>query len=1581
MKKRIASLIILLLVLAVIGQAKTTKPNPRFQDIEDGVSIKALQINKEIREFYKQSLVGTTNFKVEDINRFNNILQRLESLQAEINDIGGGETGDEIVRNAKIFRAIAWIHGWATFSQLTFKSSQLKATPELREKLISLGDSPSSLQLLIKIHEQISASENNVVNPLRTVLKDDPGFIVYLGYREKWLPGEDKSGITHAYYIPSSIDLLGSANDSIKVDTGRRHILSLWALANLQLDTWHSIPVDPTMGIYPGSSKYAENYNFQNLIEWLRKLKNFGYGYIGNDIQNSKFRTKIGKIANFLSWRQTYSDESNLATFIDNIDTRNTNGKLAESLGELLDAAKPTDNEYLYPAAFWVRYVYLLSIDNPRRALSTEEQVQGFLGIWKGLELGDLITDRKNEAKKNGFLRWNSMPPNGDCSALVSDLTNVSWKLLEFERKVKALEKNRFETIAKSSFVGQNTLQQANDLASYTFQLEKLLSELRIAYGKYISVYYDSGENIAKFSGKRAYFQIGSTKPSEITGKFVEVKETGGKTSTKFIGGKLDENFRTSAIETEQDRLLDDLTATNAEIKNDISVFGFIKEVYSGKDPKQIASSLQNISEINPFLEKSIYQLPTKSISAYKESLDESIKQLKNELNIDRAKKDLVASYKSKKDRLAAARLRYAAAKIGEKMAKKAVEISETFQKIADLEAEIGDLESEIAKLEKDGWDSSLEASNRKLADVERLRDLAAARVDALGTAIEQASTILVEQEKDLGQLANDFKKAADEGKARKESKGFFNALRTIVSVVGVALSPFFGPASIGVAQMINTGISTYEQLRNVNWNNKGEAIQAIGNVANSLGQAIDTGVSTFGGAEAKQKLAQIKDFIATAKSDINQVSGEVQNILKYIGNLEKNAASNIASALANGYTIKVGDNGKINIILGEKKVVFSDPGFKNSLKEFISNGGTFLNDLKARNGDLLPELGKIGDDKLRQKLKEVVIEITKQLPPELFNKWKALGVDAKKEAEKKYLESLNKLKEKIDDPSTLTSDLRLMAQSLSGGWLIVTDDGAGIDVSAVQPPFDKEALQFKLRLESLKNNIINGTLKKLTDSFIARRDKILKRAEDINKTDDPQDLEKLANELPATLNETKVEINGIQEELIKAEGELTEAKGKVEIAYYETEAIKKFREASEKRLIKADKNVQMLVLEKRRALLMFEKDTWGLEQSNLVVQAALAELNAAEVDFQRTYETCLNFGFDPLFKDPNDIDLSPLPSSRIRTFWMGYENDNSFLRVSLARIASDFIGLLQWYSMVSNPNDKETDEEPSSATIFASLAKQLSFESPENIRNSFEKIEPIIIKAYKKKAEKRLSVFAGEDKTDKLAKIKWVGEMSERQKLIFWESRRIPTEMRPYIIGYINFRFEADSGHDPLNLMYYSAGPDNDSHYADLNETYVACENCANLRFIPVPPFSTKENISSLRVGNYSLELNNNDSQQFSVGSYKIDSDEKGEITTSSILGNREFETIGDALRITSTLELLPVLNNLKTKTGTFENLTLTGVYGSNKSDNWVFYIIDPTNPKQKTPAQIQNQINELSKTPFHFVIGVIQIDTRKKY
>jgi hypothetical protein len=1397
-------------------------PLPALPDYARPAST-ALDINAALKRLYEDASArkpGTAG----QVWRLTDLLKDLEKLDSFIERLGPG-LGDKDIRNAALrYRALAWLHAWVTLGELAERTS-LPGVEGPRARLVGC-DGGSALGLLLSIYAQMRQAEGDD-EPLRKRLADGTHFVFLLGYRKPWKDDKEKGKIEHRYYIPSAKDLIGEPSDPPERNKSRR-LMTLWALVNLQLDTWHGLAVDP-LTVPPASDptiRPGSTPKLKLLADWLSALHTKK-----NEDLLSKFDQKgarrgsdlsarADKLARFLRFRQEYADETKLASLLKWLKHRRLTPKTAGTnprFDDLVLAAQPLGGGRLHDAAVWLRYVLLLSY-RTQRGLLLDEGDDGLPKQWAKLSTGlDWKFDRPAPpAGRGGFLRWDRPPDNGHATAVLADLSRAGIAYLEFEKQVRALEKERFQAAPVS---------RPDAAKRYADALEGKLSPLQAASDRFLKPYFAAPGTILQWADPRV-----------LTGPGDD-------------GARV---FRTSATNKEQGRLAGDLAALAGEYQTALRLHGLIRDACRSKDPEAVATSLRlagGLGGLGGLSEWNVHALPRKPFKVYHDDLKEKIKELDKGVKAVDVERELIDAFTDRQKRFEGAQIDLAAARFGREIAEKAIELSKTYRKIAELDIEIEELGVRIAKLDEQAKNNQKEAAGLKLTYATRMRDLAEARVAALGQAVEGAKELAEKAGKDLEDLAASFKEAAKKFREERARARAFGILKAVISVVGAVLAPFTGGASLMVAALVVTAVDVYKKVDETNWKNFGDAVEAVGDIATQAGGAVKLGLNKFGGAKGKELFSKAQTYFNSARDkvqDVAKLKGELQPLFDQLKALKNGeGAARFASAVANGFPLTHKDGG-FKIEFGKQQMKLP-PGVQDSLKTILLSGGHILNDARAR-AQGLSNLPELGNAELREKLKQALEGAVRELPKEVREKL-AGGAKEIENGKKALVASLDKLTDE---------EVRRLAHALAGGLLFTWDGKA---VVAVPRSISEETKRLQGRLEAFKKKNLENALKPVVDKFEKlRKDLETKGQQLIDKKNDGG-LNKLAGEIPTIVNNMKTQVvDEVKTKLAEAEDELEDKKGLERIVNYEARAADLLAEAAGLSVDQAERRLRRSLLGREAARLSFEINELGDKYAETRVRAAQRALEIAETDLRRAYDACLIRGINPRApKGRRDVNsLGAGAEVRFRGLLAGYSDaEDTHRRLVLDRMAGDVVGMIQWVHLLRLTPDKDArtpvDWYVQMIGVVNDRQKPLYLDEkakPEaHVVGELLAIADQLDKLFSDKAAERTRVETATGKVA-FARIDWLDRIGD------FERRRLRElfplgERRESLLGSFRFRLttdrpDADRVHPFADYDIPAEGGLYD-HYVDLSEIYMVSE-ARKLSFLILPPLTSEMNTTWYR-------------------------------------------------------------------------------------------------------------------------------------
>lgn len=1157
--------------------------------------------------------------------------EKCESLVAgllvlrDLNDaIGRIEAGPFDVLNRRELalqqRAAAWLAGWASFSRLAVHFSRQGAGGDFRERLIRPSEH-SAFGLLLTIYRQMTEADAGVPEPLRHHLRDRTN-VAGLSYTEKIVLADG----SRDWYIPSSAEIVGESDDD---PGGARDILSLWALVNLQLDTWHSSAPEytPHGCMLRKASGGDGSPGLAPLADWLESVNDDKH--LAPLVQAGGFKTPAGKIVRFLRFRQRYASGRELAALCEEVRTERLkpDPRLPESLKPLAEAATPDENGgQLYDASIWLRYVVLLSFDRERSVITDAGSPNGLEKTWERFRPGEPYVPVVGSAAARGLsscaplLRWNAAPYGGSASAVIADLVAATYRYLGVERAIRSLEGDRFQTVSRVNL--------STSGKSYAKKLNEHLARLREVFEGTVGPYF-SPPQVAGDAG--VYRPSDWADPSEITRP----------------DSKLGITFHSSCTPSERARFAGDLSVVAREIKATEARYDLIRQAYErvsvpDVDLREVSAVLEPLGGLTALSNWNLYRLPSKSFDDYLGEFKVAVKRLADGVDAQLLREQLAATFRIKRGEVEADYLTMLAARLGRDVAERAVGIARTYQRISELDVQIEELGAKLARLDSDAWKNESEKAGARLAYATRMRDLVSARVEALGKASEEAADLAGSAGRELGAMAEQLRAAALAIEDNKSKSALFGIIKLVVNVVGAALAPFTGGASIAVATLVNKGVDIYQQASSMKWDSFGQTIANLEKLGPALADGINFAVDKFGSPELKAEFAKVSAFVKSTREKLQQTAGDLKKhiedlglelrdditvgaVIKAVQDLEPDKVLNFAAAIANGYTMNVAGT-QVRVDFRGKKVTFRNDGLRQGLLDLYAAGHVVINDAAAR-AEGLTSLAALPDEELRRKLYESFRGAVGQLPPEFLERLKLKADESKKRAE----QTLERLKESIAKELG-ADDLRLFAQVLAAGCLFVKDGEA---VVAVEPPPLTDADKLRQRAGRYKERVEAQVIKEFIGYWNDKKKELTAKAQQLSAGQDESGMrdfaDSLSDEITARPGGIQDKLEEIKTKIEEARDELEDKVTEVEIADYEAKADALFAKAAEARVQQADLRDSQARLRLEAALEIYLNTLTEEERASALVRAEMRRVESGELALVQAYEKCLALGFNPL--------------------------------------------------------------------------------------------------------------------------------------------------------------------------------------------------------------------------------------------------------------------------------------------------------------------------------------------------------------
>jgi hypothetical protein len=1213
--------------LAAVLMAVTTASNMLIA--QEGPASKAYEINSHLRDTYSQ-IVSTPQVSdvqmdqiADDLNKY---LGRLQALDASIESLGAGTGDDQLRRSAYRYRAIAWLHGWAILSHLALESSKPSIKPDTRKAFIFLdseGTQSSSLAILLSVYRQIQIREGSD-NPLQHLLQDGTDLIYLLSYQESWR-SDRPTGIAHPYYIPSSTDLFGKPSDPPLLD---RSVLSLWGLINLQIDTWHELALEPirtesTAQIKKGPLIVsgtdlsitwikANNLALSPLAEWMDRLQhNASLDAFGT--RPGMLRQRLYKIQRFLEARQELSSPEKLKTILHELsDCRlQTNSDPRTIVGALIEAATPLpveggQEEILYDAAIWLRYIMLASYQNENSWVSVGSDSDNSLEkTWVKYKLsGEFSPGHLKRppaiavpAGTMPFLRWNAWPIQGTSSAVLADLTTSAYAYLSFDQDRWEQEKVRFSTVT-----------HVVDTKQYSDWVEKSISDLTQAESV-LSSYFLAGT-------------VGSS-PQPV--------------HLASVNGNLGLPFRKTSTIFEQSRIAYDLSLVRSQLAEEIRVNSLILTAYRLGDPRALAEYLRTLNGISPLSNWNLYSLPEYTFERYSQQLRDAAAELDRLSEQTTADDDLRRLFQQRQVSYEAARDEFEGARLGSRVATQARLLSETFSKIAQLDTKAADLEQSAQELLYKGDVSQEQARALSLKYAIQQRELAEAKVEALLAASQQATELVNQATKELENIKASLLSTAETIHHKKEEEKNRSLINSVITVVGIALAPFTSGASMAIAAQVNQVVNLIDKVKGTNWSNFGDAIATVNDISAQAAQTVNL-AAKYGGPEVQTGLKDVQAFLVSSNQAIQDYSQQAKTIYSAITKLPKQQdILKFASAIASGIPIAYDpENQTIKLELDGTGIAPVSAALQSNLAAVLDSGAIMVNDTQKRLEQFSNLPGLVGTD-LQGALKSAID--SGFLPPrqELL---KGMDFDT---AYKNFNDAKKKLIASVDQMSQ--DESKMLAEALARGAIFVKDTSD--KVTAIQSQISPDLQKFQTRLKAYQSDIAQAAVQNVVQGIQKTRDDINTAAQKYVDQNDDDGLANYANsQLPQKVTAIQSQLNVLKNKVEEAQGELEDDKTKESIASYDSDAAQYFVQAGKQKVEEAGVLVGRNQLAQEAALADIERAKLVVAQQDAVTQASAKGVEVAAESLRRAYLQCLARGFDPLSGDKALSDVSSLASN-----------------------------------------------------------------------------------------------------------------------------------------------------------------------------------------------------------------------------------------------------------------------------------------------------------------------------------------------
>lgn len=857
------------------------------------------------------------------------LVQKLHDLQSKTQNLTAKQK-----QSLLPWFASAWIQAYAAFSMGLIHLYDGLSASERQQLLAPNVSSRSLFSLLVQDYLWLQQQTKNTDHPLDQVLftTSAQGSKIYRSssiqklsfYRQYGIPtGKAKP----EPFFPTTEALVGTPSDDPQLQFG---VLSLWMIVYLRLDRM----------------SFDDQSEYQEMIGWLSGLlieepyqslaKTFG------------FQDRLGKIRDFLKLRSALAQSQSVHSMADGLrqfrqtyllsrisaspssavaegmsftasvaHLRKNKGEEVGNLWQALhDVASPPSGlqqERLYHAGIWLRYIVLLSFqqDNPLVFLtSTALPDQGLLAFWAKLfpasSFGDWHRDLLitiPQARSSVGLRWNLFPPRHHYDAVLAAMLRGVYGFLQIRNDMFASENLLFQHLGNIQSLYteyQKMLAKVIGKSEDPLSVKGIFEELRV-YIKPVSVgmmamsnirpagtplhptRYRSGHNVRSDAHPMLFRNPETTLSKRLQGCFqTECKE--GLQSLHSVGSVFVQSYRRLQGATEI--LLD------------------LEQSHKHKHAIRTAAVLRAMGEIHHIKDWNLFTAPQYTFESYKQKFQRHLEQLEASVQDEQVQKRCDAEFKRRKLEYQQALAQQRQVALAQQSIGFAQEIAKYGQNIAEIDQQIARLIHEARGLQLESKKFTEQAATKAQVLSFRLSQIGAARfrvyqqlfgavkqnIESVEKNLQQYGKRILEMAKEIERLRAEEERA----KARRKIVGFIQGL---IGLAGAVLAPFAGGASLavaGVASTVVSGISTVVEIAN---NPKMPTFQKVVRGVQALrhlGQAVRYGFRAYydhykptrrrgewDGAWKKRKKSWQgkKDFLQTITISFRAVATHLQGI------------------------------------------------------------------------------------------------------------------------------------------------------------------------------------------------------------------------------------------------------------------------------------------------------------------------------------------------------------------------------------------------------------------------------------------------------------------------------------------------------------------------------------------------------------------------------------------------------------------------------------------------------------------------------------------------------------------------------
>lgn len=1244
--------------MTILGFAVLLLPAPGYADLpflivdQDAreLTLKTVAVYNQVATAKKYD-IEVTAVSLKDL------LLRLRDIEGKLHELDQSPTEQRIAQDAIFFRALAFLHAWATWSYLVTDESVHRVGNAVAQasdddiehtRRILIGwQKDSCLWSLLVIYNDIGKTYPKETDPLRHILSSGSfaDIPAYWSYTQPWRDTEDRGTVAHANFVPSTTTLFGAYGDPPNHPKENRHILSIWGLVNLQLDTWHqlsssAVPAPSSTLLTASGNKTsvlaANLMKLDSLSDWLQGFNNLTFSAGPWSQGWTPLVQRTQRIGQFLRFRQKYSDPKDLAVLVEAIGASIRSGfnLKREGLSDidqlLIPSATWIQNERLYDAEVWLRYVMLLGYQQ-MPTVAVREPIQGqqdriemrLANIWENTLNKNLDgppsfgAPEPNTLIPNSsigitpFLRWNSKPVKHSATNFLDQLSRATYAYLQAEDQRITKQDVRADILATTN---SPALEQR--MTSYQEAAEKLQS-------------------------------IDNALASLLS---VNAIEWGNSTSP-----------------VEQQFLPEDLRVLRARLGTDMRLYKTLSEAYTlvrnGPQHADVLSGAPASPSI-AFAPGSAFSLPAKSFAEYQREFDEAIRRF-DEGQAEEAAViiDLEHRLSQALRALKAARHDRIAGALSETIAHHASKALEYRKRAALLRDQIIELEKEIREANLQGSRNTMGAREKASELRSRMVLLAEARMEALRQAYQQAERLIPAAQEQLATLQGKLREAAND----KRQESIFSTIKAIVSVVSIALAPFTGGATLTALPEVVRGIDAIDQIHKIGFDDPLQAVVQLSTAASGLAQQLNlSGIPDEG---LKKSLSEAQSFLNRTK-EFGTLTNEAKQLIQGLKN-QPSVAAQYGAAIANGISIAIAKNGAaLNAQIVGTVAVLRDTELASGIAAFLATGGM----IKARLGEeqnRFTTLLGLEDQRMRAGLQVALREASTLLPTE---------VTGLEDTRARFESAKGALMSRLDGVSH--EKRKVFVEILAQGGSFVQKADGTVDAVMNTPLTTSAAFVARLQAEANSTLLteIEGVRSKLEKRMIAWNEK----TDNLSHGGNADAYDALASEVRDAIPTVTQDLDELKRKITIEEGKLEEARLEAEIGKYDAEAAKWFLKAAEKNsdqvhLLKSEAALNGMSVEED-----YQAAIRAVEQAEHLSSASRLREEMAQAEYDRVFFDCIMRGLSPGSKTAN-LQTGLLNGASVIGLLNIPANRSSVdLEHKIRRITGPAFGMIQWLALLT---------------------------------------------------------------------------------------------------------------------------------------------------------------------------------------------------------------------------------------------------------------------------------------------------------